>query len=259
MIANYHMHTWRCNHATGNEREYIEAAIGHYQIIGFSDHTPYPFPDGLVDPDKMRMNQLEDYVDTILKLREEYKDDIEIHLGLEVEYYPAYFDELVRYASRFPIEYFLLGQHWLGNRFGEPSSFAETKDEKLLERYVTQVICAMETGCFTYLAHPDVLHFTGDPEAYDFWMRKLCKMAKRMQMPMEINLLGITTQRNYPNPAFWKIAGEEGCTAIFGADAHRADFVWNPEGVKIAEQIAAENHLRVLQAVELNNPFKEIP
>ena len=88
-------------------------------------------------------------------------------------------------------------------------------------------------------------------------MRKLCKMAKRMQMPMEINLLGITTQRNYPNPAFWKIAGEEGCTAIFGADAHRADFVWNPEGVKIAEQIAAENHLRVLQAVKLNNPFKE--
>ena len=196
-------------------------------------------------------------MDTILKLREEYKDDIEIHLGLEVEYYPAYFDELVRYASRFPIEYFLLGQHWLGNRFGEPSSFAETKDEKLLERYVTQVICAMETGCFTYLAHPDVLHFTGDPETYDFWMRKLCKMAKRMQMPMEINLLGITTQRNYPNPTFWKIAGEEGCTAIFGADAHRADLVWNPEGVKIAEQIAAENHLRVLQAVKLNNPFKE--
>ena len=27
MIANYHTHTWRCGHAGGNEREYVEQAI----------------------------------------------------------------------------------------------------------------------------------------------------------------------------------------------------------------------------------------
>ena len=27
MIANYHTHTFRCNHATGTDREYVEAAI----------------------------------------------------------------------------------------------------------------------------------------------------------------------------------------------------------------------------------------
>ena len=27
MIANYHTHTWRCHHAGGTERQYIESAI----------------------------------------------------------------------------------------------------------------------------------------------------------------------------------------------------------------------------------------
>ena len=27
MIANYHTHTWRCNHATGREEEYVLNAI----------------------------------------------------------------------------------------------------------------------------------------------------------------------------------------------------------------------------------------
>ena len=47
MIANYHTHTWRCNHAHGVEKQYIEKAIGQgLQILGFSDHTPYCFPKG---------------------------------------------------------------------------------------------------------------------------------------------------------------------------------------------------------------------
>ena len=41
MLANYHTHTARCHHASGSEREYIEAAIaGGMKILGFSDHAP---------------------------------------------------------------------------------------------------------------------------------------------------------------------------------------------------------------------------
>ena len=46
MIANYHTHTIRCNHAKGTEREYIEQAIKEgFKILGFSDHVPQPYPD----------------------------------------------------------------------------------------------------------------------------------------------------------------------------------------------------------------------
>ena len=47
MLANYHTHTWRCNHARGSEREYVEQALTTgIRVLGFSDHTPCPFPDG---------------------------------------------------------------------------------------------------------------------------------------------------------------------------------------------------------------------
>ena len=88
-------------HASGTEREYVEAAIeGGLKILGFSDHTPMPYDGNYVSTVKMRMDQLEDYVDTILRLRDEYRDDIDIRLGLEVEYYPAYFEKLLSFTVR---------------------------------------------------------------------------------------------------------------------------------------------------------------
>ena len=69
MIANYHTHTWRCRHADGTEREYVERAIeGGLKILGFSDHSPYPFPDGYDSGMRMRLDQVEGYVDSTLCL-----------------------------------------------------------------------------------------------------------------------------------------------------------------------------------------------
>ena len=70
MIANYHTHTWRCRHANGTEREYVERAIeGGLKILGFSDHSPYPFPDGYDSGMRMRLDQVEGYIDTVLALK----------------------------------------------------------------------------------------------------------------------------------------------------------------------------------------------
>ena len=116
MKVNYHTHTNRCKHAKGTERAYVEAAIENgFTTLGFADHTPYPFPndDYMLDM-RMGMHQIEDYVNTVLALRKEYRQDIEIHLGLEVEYYPKFFHSLLKETSQYPIEYFLLAQHSMG-------------------------------------------------------------------------------------------------------------------------------------------------
>ena len=34
LTANYHAHTFRCQHAVGNERDYIEAAIKMIEELG---------------------------------------------------------------------------------------------------------------------------------------------------------------------------------------------------------------------------------
>ena len=158
MVANYHTHTWRCNHAYGVEKQYIENAIeAGLRILGFSDHTPYCFPNGYVGPDKMLPSQLEDYVDTVLRLRDEYRDDIEIRLGLEAEYYPEIWEGLLELIEPYPIEYLLLGQHYIHNEYeGDRYNGRPGHGEKDLLLYCSQCLEALETGRFLYFAHPDL-------------------------------------------------------------------------------------------------------
>lgn len=255
MRANYHTHTWRCNHASGTEKEYVEQAIrGGIKLLGFSDHTPYPFPGGYCSGFRMRVDQFEDYVNTVLSLRETYKNDIEIYLGVEAEYYPAYFDGLRRLMEGYPVDYFLLGQHFIGNEIGGVYSGTPTGDPRVLERYCRQAAEGMETDCFTYLAHPDLVCYTGPAEHYEKQARWLCRKANECHIPLEINFLGIEDGRHYPNMKFWKIAGEEGCQVIFGCDAHRPEAVWNPAVYEKAKKIADRYQLRLIETVELRKP-----
>lgn len=256
MKANYHTHTARCNHAVGSEREYVEAAIqSGLKVLGFSDHTPYNFPNGYVSGIRMGMHELENYVDTVLALRREYRNDIDIHLGLEVEYYPVSFPELLKIASDYPIEYFLLAQHFLENEAGEAYCGRRTDQPQILIRYCDQIEDAMSTGRFTYLAHPDLIHFTGSQTLYEQHMRRLCQSAKKYHCPLELNFLGLEDGRHYPNESFWKIAGEEGCDVIFGIDAHTPAAFEFANALQQARQMVQRHRLNLLEDVNLINPF----
>lgn len=254
MIANYHTHTTRCNHAIGDEIEYVEAAIdGGLQILGFSDHTPQFFPGQYYSRMRMRPWDLQDYIDTVQSLKEAYKDQLQIQLGLEVEYYPALFPELMDVLQDTPVEYLLLGQHWNGNEEGFPYNGRPTASESQLKQHCNQVIEAMHTGVFTYIAHPDILHFTGSDRAYTRHMRRLCKAAKSCRIPLEINLLGLQENRHYPNRRFWQIAAEEGCQAILGCDAHCPAHTVQPDTEHTALELVNELGLELLQTVPLVN------
>ena len=239
MIANYHTHTWRCNHADGFEREYVEKAIeSGLKILGFSDHTPYLYPDGYVSRSKMLPSQLEDYVNVVLRLRDEYKDDIEIHLGLEAEYYPALWDELLRFLEPYPLEYMILGQHFIGNEIDDQDYCAmPTSDPGRLHKYCAQCMEALETGKFAYFAHPDILNFTGEDDIYEAEITQLCCFCRENNIPLEINLLGLREDRNYPRRLFWEIAAREGNTVIYGSDAHHVEHVYVPTVIRKADRL----------------------
>lgn len=255
MRANYHTHTWRCKHAVGREREYVERAIqGGISILGFSDHTPYPFPEGSDIHTRMSLDHMEDYVNTVLALKREYRQDIEIHLGLEAEYFPNYFPALMSFLAPYPVEYLILGQHCLevGRKMafvGSPSP--PEQEQALLKRYVDLCIQGLETGRFAYLCHPDVFRYSGDRTFYRIQMHRLCAALRRLGIPAEINFLGIWDHRHYPNPAFWEIAGEYGLSVVFGADAHRPDRVWDPKSEETARRMVERYGLHLVEELTL--------
>ena len=225
MFANYHTHTARCHHATGEDKAYVEAAIQNgFQVLGFSDHCPWFFSDGYVSPIRMTPDELDGYVTSLTALKKEYAADITIYIGLESEYVPEMLPEQ------------------RGIYTGKPTDNAAE-----LKHYVAQVIAGMETGLFAYLAHPDLFHFIGDPALYEQEFRRLCVYLKEKQIPIEINQLGLADHRQYPNPAFLKIAESVGNTAIIGCDAHHPSALLDTDSQQACKKLAEQYHLPLVE------------
>ena len=256
MIANYHTHTWRCGHAGGNEREYVEQAIAAgLRTLGFSDHTPCPFPGNYESYFRMSLDQAEDYFTTVSDLKREYAGEIEIRIGVEAEYYPDCFENLLRLLEDYPCEYLLMGQHYIHNEYDGIYSGSRTREEAVLTQYVSQVLEGLRTGKFTYLAHPDLLNWWGEEAVYDREMERLCRGAMALHIPLEINLLGMHDCRHYPTLRFWRIASRVGNEAVLGCDAHQPEALNRPWLEEEARGFAAQQGITLLDTVDLKPIF----
>ena len=252
MIANYHTHTPRCNHASGSEEEYVRCALqAGLELLGFSDHAPYLFPTGFHSGFRMLPQELTDYVASVERVRKQYAGQIEIVLGAEAEFYPKYFHETLSMLKDHGLEYLILGQHMLYNEVEGIGTAGPTTDVTLLQQYCNQVIDGIYTGKFTYFAHPDIIHFVGEKAHYRQEMRRICRAAKACNMPLEINLLGMQLQRQYPNPLFWELVAEEGCQVVLGVDAHLPEALLDHDLEQRGRQLAQTYGLEVLEKVQL--------
>lgn len=260
MNYNFHTHTVRCSHATGTEEEYVQRAIENgIRYMGFSDHAPFRFDDGYEALYRVPESDAKTYCNEIRELAEKYKDQAEIRVGFEMEYYPELFDEMLKRAVEHGAEYLLLGQHWLEPEHNETTAHVtwETEDPGRLKTYVSLVTEAMKTGRFTYVAHPDIIRFTGDLELYREEMRKICAVARELQIPLEINFLGIRESRHYPREEFWQIAGEEKCPVTFGFDAHDTAAAYDGESLVRAKEMVEKYSLNYIGMPELVTELRE--
>jgi len=248
MDYNYHTHTHWCDHATGTPEEYIQTAIrGGIKHFGFSDHAPWIFPDGYESHFRVPMVQAGQYIAELQQLREKFKDEIELHIGFEMEYYPAYFDAMLQNVKQIGAEYLILGQHFLDNEHPNGhGSQRETQDAGFLAEYVATVVEAMNSGVFTYVAHPDIFKFTGDMDVYLREMEKICIASAALQVPLEINFLGIRQGRNYPNDAFWALAGQAQCPVTFGFDAHETPSACDKTSLVKARELVEKYRLNYI-------------
>lgn len=254
MIANYHTHTVRCGHACDEDEAYIQRAIeGGLQVLGFSDHSPWIFPNGYEPGYCVPTARAEEYISSLRTLRDKYKGDIDIRIGFEMEYYPTYFADMLAYVKQLGAEYLILGQHFIGDGHpgAEYSGAGCEHTEQQLTRYTDQVIAAMNTGKFLYVAHPDLLYYPEDDTTYRREATRLCEQAKALRVPLEINFLGITDGRHYPDPRFWEVAGEVGCDVIFGCDAHSAARAYDAESLVVAKDMVKRYGLKLVDRLDI--------
>ena len=231
MKTNYHAHTPRCQHAVGAEEEYVQAAIkAGFDVLGFSDHTPWPYATGYRSRIRMDAAELEDYISAVRRVQSDYQNDIRIHLGMEVEYIPRYMDYM-RHMRDAGISYFLLGQHSIDSEEDDPALWTAKACEQddMVQRFADVLTEGMRTGLFAYVAHPDIYLRHRLPGQFSKACEKaadaICQCAMEEHIPLEYNLLGLKYQHEgeeggYPNPEFWQYISRYPVKTILGVDAH---------------------------------------
>lgn len=253
LTMNLHTHTERCNHAVGLDREYVEAAIAAgIKTLGFSDHVPMPYRNHFHSHIRMAVNEIEDYTSSVLALREEYKNDIQILLGYEAEYDPELFDAMMDTIRQYPLDYLIFGAHFIDNEYAGFYSGVPTESEEDLAAYVRNVLAGLRTGVYTYLAHPDLICFHGLDDVYEKHMRLICEEAKALSIPLEINLNGILFEKEYPSRRFFRLAKEVGNTIVIGVDAHNPSLFSNEEVHKKAQALIDDLGLEITYDIPIH-------
>ncbi|KAG0034617.1 histidinolphosphatase [Podila clonocystis] len=93
-LFSYHSHSGQfCNHAKGTLEQVVQAAIDRqFTSLGLSEHMPRYKPEQLY-PEEAHLTTddlqllFDDYLTEAARLQEKYKDQIEIVIGFETEYF----------------------------------------------------------------------------------------------------------------------------------------------------------------------------
>ncbi len=217
----FHVHTYRCKHA-GNaaDTDYIEKAIelGAPRIV-FTDHAPYP---GNPFRNRMDIEQLPEYLETMSRLKEEYRDRIEIIFGLEAEYLPSYGEYLHELRNDHGLDLLILGQHFFEHEPGRYSFSDEDKSDEYIG-LCRAMKDGMETYLFDVVAHPDRAfrrRKSFDDNEIKF-ARELINTASFRGVYLEMNYSSMHRKRQFWYD-FWDLLPAQ-AMMIYGIDAHSVE------------------------------------
>ena len=227
MSVDLHNHTALCNHATGTSREYIEKAIeNNIKYFGFSDHAPMNY-----DPKyRMKFEDMIEYESSILKLQNEYKKDLHVLLGYEVDFLEGYIDERVLKAK---VDYLIGSVHFIDKwGFDNPEFIGHYKNkniDKIWEEYFEAISYLVKSGLFDIVGHIDLI------KVFNFLPKKdiktIAKNAiqeiKKANMVVEINAAGFRKPVNeaYPSRSIMELLEEYDIPITFASDAHEPNQV----------------------------------
>jgi len=196
--------------------------------IGFADH----FPLELIgykprSPVTMRADELDDYIDDVQKIKL-MSANIEVKLGVEVDYLPGKERKIEELLERYNLDYVIGSVHFLnGWDFTHPSYADHYKNmnlDSIYQQYFALVKSAINSGLFDYIGHIDIVKKFGyQPEMnLTSIYEELALLLKRSGVGLELNTAGkdAPVGQFYPSPALLKAALSEGVHISLGSDAH---------------------------------------
>ena len=227
MRIDLHNHTSRCNHAEGTVEEYIIRAIElGIDIYGFSEHAPMDFDSYY----RLGFDEMQEYTDDVLKLKERYKNEIEILLGYEVDYLKGHMDKRVLTSK---VDYLIGSVHFLDKwGFDNPEFIGGWKTrniDDIWQEYFDAIEAMAKTKYFDIVGHFDLIKVFKFMPTKDIRVlaKKALQAIKKSEMVIELNGAGLRKpiKEIYPSQMLLEVAYEMNIPITFSSDAHAVEQV----------------------------------
>ena len=265
MLTNYHTHTTLCDGKSTPEEVVRSAIEKGFSAIGFSGHAITDFDTSYC------LKDIDAYIAHINSLKEKYKKEIQIYVGIE--------EDALQWTDRNKFDYLLGSSHYLEKNgtyyqldcgveqltqcleafLGDPLALAEA--------YYTQFCTYIKERKPDIVGHFDLItkyeesqtNWFFPNEAYHRLSEKFMKIAAQNDVIFELNTGGIARgirTTPYPYENLLHILKQENAKLILNSDSHHKDTIdcYFSEAKKYLKDIGFQ-YLYALY----NNEFQKVP
>lgn len=168
MLRNYHSHTQFCDGKATMEEFVIQAINLGFEQWGISPHSPLPMLKHA--PWAIKEENVNDYLLEANRLKQRYSDQIQILIGMEIDYIDDSYNPSTEYFQNLPLDFRIGSVHMLKSPLTgdlldidcDVQKFKKTLDYHFngsLQRIVTAYYQAMTNlvlaGGFDFIGHSD--------------------------------------------------------------------------------------------------------
>jgi len=268
--TNYHTHTYFCDGSSVPEKYVQEAISKGFTALGFSAHAPLPIETSW----NIAQADIVPYCAEIIRLKETYKDKIEILLSLEIDYIPGFSTDVLSFKKQYELDYTIGAVHMVKNPDNNtgfwfidgPVSNYDTGLIKIfnndihfaVETYFQQLNEMIITQKPDIIAHFDKIkmnnrlrYFKENEKWYQDLLQKTIEIIAKNDCIVEVNTRGIYTGKCdslYPGEEVLKQCLEMNVPVTISSDAHKPGDInlYFSETEKILKDIGYQS-IRVLK------------
>lgn len=228
---DYHIHTKFSADSEADPRGHILKAIEMgLDEICFTDHQDFNYPYMSFDLD------IDSYLKEMKLLKEEYKNQIRIKIGVEVGLDLNYIQEINDFVNSHDFDYVIGSIHVIRNtEFYEPAEYFnnKTKEEAHREFFLNTLECVKTFDCFNCLGHLDYIVRYGpyedknvNHELYQDIIDEIFKTLIQKGKGIEVNTSGYRDLKTCGFPSFKQVERYYqlgGRIITVGTDSHTSD------------------------------------
>lgn len=274
-LTNYHSH---CNYCDGKAplEDFIKSAMEKgFTSYGISSHAPLPFPTEWT----MNKEDVPAYLAEARMLKEKYASQIELYVGMEIDYLNEESNPSIPFFRELPLDYRIGSVHLLEDADGTVVDTDTTK-EKFKERldkhfngdlkstvlcYFRNLMRMIELEGFDIVGHADKISYNADycepgvleQKWYKDVIREYFSLIAEHDLMVEINTkayknLGVF----YPNRALFPLLKELHIPVTVNSDAHFPELINDAR----PEALAALQESGIHTVMELHHgQWEEVP